>query len=94
MQLPNQGPGKPDKLSQSVQAQTGHPRVQCEYALDKRGCKSPNPLTSGAPLRRTTRQAGNKLSNTQQHCRRQGEKAYCIGYSSEPGQGDNKGIQL
>ena len=40
IQLPNQGPGKPDKLSQNAQAQTGYPRVQCEYALDKRDCRS------------------------------------------------------
>ena len=53
MQLPNQGPGKPDKLSQNAEAQTDYPRVQCKYVLDKRGCRSPNPGTSRAPLRRT-----------------------------------------
>ena len=36
MWLPNQGPGKPDKLSQNAQAQIGYPRVQCKYALDKK----------------------------------------------------------
>ena len=47
------GPGKLDKLSQNAQAQRGYPRVQCKYALDKRGCRSPNPQTCRAPLRRT-----------------------------------------
>ena len=52
MKLSNQGPGKPDKLSQNAQAQTGIPRVQSKYVLDKRGCKSPNAQTSWAALSR------------------------------------------
>ena len=44
MQLPNQGPGKLDKLSQNAQAQTGYPRVQCEYALDKKRMQKPKSL--------------------------------------------------
>ena len=50
MQLPNQGPGKLDKLSQNAQAQTGYPRVQCKHALGKRGCRDSNPQTSWAAL--------------------------------------------
>ena len=46
MQMPNQGPGKPEKLPQNAQAQTGYPKVKGEYALDKRGSRSPNPWTS------------------------------------------------
>ena len=34
-------------------SQTGYPRVQFKYALDKRGYRSPNTWTSRAPLRRT-----------------------------------------
>ena len=52
MQLPNQGPGKPDRPSQNAKAQTSYPRGQCKSVLDKRGCKSQNPLTSKVPLRR------------------------------------------
>ena len=74
MQLPNQGPEKLDKAIQNVKVQTGYFRVQCKYALDKRGCRSPNPWTSRAPLSRTTRQAEDQLSNTPQHCRRLGKE--------------------
>ena len=37
MQLPNQGSGKPDMLSQNAQAQTGY---QCEHALDRGAAKA------------------------------------------------------
>ena len=63
MQLPNQRPGKPDRLSQNAQAQTTYPRVQCEHTLDKRGCKSPNPQTSRVPLKRIHQ---DKLSSIKQ----------------------------
>ena len=42
----NQRTGKLDKLSQNAQAQTGYPRVQCKYALHKKGLQSPNPGAS------------------------------------------------
>ena len=59
----------PDRPSQNATAQSGalearqaipedislegYPRVHHENALDKRGCRSPNPQTSRAPLGRT-----------------------------------------
>ena len=41
MHLPNQRPGKPEKLSQGEDNQTSYPRVQWENSLDKRGCRAP-----------------------------------------------------
>ena len=52
MQLPNQRLGRLEGYPRMHIAQTGYPRVQCEYTLDKRGCKSPNPWTSQAALSR------------------------------------------
>ena len=41
MHLPNQRPGKPDKLSQCAHNQTSYPRVQWENTLDTKGLQNP-----------------------------------------------------
>ena len=74
IQLPNQWPGKPDKAIPECTSPDRLSQNACEYALDERGYRSPNPLTSRAALRRMTRQVGDQLSNTQQHHRRLGKK--------------------
>ena len=54
--LPNQRLGKPDNLSHDAHNPDKLSQGAMQNTLDKRGCRTPNPWTSRAPIRRTSKE--------------------------------------